>query len=39
MLTILCNPSTGQTMSSFATLSDIIIGEPGQELATLPIEN
>ena len=32
MLTILCNPSTGQTMSSFATLSDIIIGEPGARI-------
>ncbi len=28
MISILCNPSTGQVMSSFATLSDIIIGEP-----------
>ena len=32
MITILCNPSTGQTMSSFATLSDIIIGEPGAKI-------
>ena len=32
MITILCNPSTGQTMSSFATISDIIIGEPGAKI-------
>lgn len=32
MISILCNPSTGQTMSSFATLSDIIIGEPGARI-------
>ena len=32
MITILCNPSTGQTMSSFATVSDIIIGEPGAKI-------
>ena len=32
MISILCNPSTGQAMSSFATLSDIIIGEPGARI-------
>ncbi|MEC8048674.1 MAG: carboxyl transferase domain-containing protein [Chloroflexota bacterium] len=32
MITILCNPSTGQTMSSFATISDVIIGEPGAKI-------
>ena len=32
MISILCNPSTGQVMSSFATLSDIIIGEPGAKI-------
>ena len=32
MITILCNPSTGQTMSSFATISDIIICEPGAKI-------
>ena len=32
MISILCNPSTGQAMSSFATLSDIIIGEPGAKI-------
>ena len=32
MISILCNPSTGQAMSSFATLSDIIISEPGARI-------
>ena len=32
MISVLCNPSTGQAMSSFATLSDIIIGEPGARI-------
>ena len=32
MISILCNPSTGQVMSSFATLSDIIIGAPGAKI-------
>lgn len=32
MISILCNPSTGQAMSSFATLSDVIIGEPGARI-------
>ena len=33
MITVLANPSSGQILSSFASLSDIRIGEPGAHIA------
>ncbi len=36
LISILSNPSTGQAMASFATLSDIIIAEPGAHIGYSP---
>ncbi len=33
MITVLANPSSGQILSSFASMSDIRIGEPGAHIA------